>query len=187
MDPGGGEKMCISSQAFVAEMYGLYSEDVCRLLSRLTQRRDDAAELTQDTFVAFLEAVQSVQTIANPHAWLMKTAYRLWCDWCGRRTKATATLKAHDRQSRFQQSPLDGMVAVEDSAEVRAALQHLPPSHLAVLVLTVQEGMSYAQVAKFLGVSVRIVKRWRTLAVARLREHLTLRPPPPTHTQQAAM
>jgi RNA polymerase sigma factor (sigma-70 family) len=170
--------MCTSSRALVAQMHGLYRNAVYQRLLRLTRLHEDAAELTQDTFVALLEAIRSGQTINDPHAWLMKTAYKLWCNWCSRRTKATTRLEGRDRQPGAGQSALEGMIAVEAAERLRAAVQRLPANHQAVLVFTVLEDMSYAQAAESLGASSKMVNVWRTRALARLREGLLAAPDP---------
>ena len=143
----------------------LYAEHHRWLLGWLRQRLGclhDAADLAQDTFIRVLAArnVASVEPIHEPRAFLRTVAGRLLSNHLRRRALEQAwqqTLASLPEPE--VPSPEVQAVLLQTLHEIDALLDGLPARARRVFLLAQLEGLTYAQIAELLGVSVRTIKR----------------------------
>ncbi len=151
------------------ELYERYAQDVYRFAYWLTGNPDDAKDITSETFVKALtaEAEPRAETVK---AYLFTIARNLH-------------RKQWRRTSRFE--PMDGDyvdpsahpdVAAADREELdraMAAIANLPELDRTVLLLRVEENMSYEEIAAVTGISATAAKvkvfRARSRLAARLQ------------------
>src|SRR5450830_1726830 len=118
----------------------------------------EAADLAQDTFVRIIVAhkreqcgaqssEQTLQALREPRAYLTTVASRV--------------LFNHYRRLSLEQAYLQ---ALEQLPEIHAMLQALPGQARSAFLLSQLEGMSYADIAVKLNVSLRTVKRYMAQA-----------------------
>ncbi len=147
------------------ECGALYAEHHRWLLGWLRQRLGclhDAADLAQDTFIRVLAArnVASVEPIHEPRAFLRTVAGRLLSNHLRRRALEQAwqqTLASLPEPE--VPSPEVQAVLLQTLHEIDALLDGLPARARRVFLLAQLEGLTYAQIAELLGVSVRTIKR----------------------------
>ena len=147
------------------ECGALYAEHHRWLLGWLRQRLGclhDAADLAQDTFIRVLAArnVASVEPIHEPRAFLRTVAGRLLSNHLRRRALEQAwqqTLASLPEPE--EPSPEVQAVLLQTLHEIDALLDGLPARARRVFLLAQLEGLTYAQIAELLGVSVRTIKR----------------------------
>lgn len=85
-----------------------------------------------------------------------------------------------DVPARAERVAGDAFAAVDDRAELMAALGTLPPRMRAVVVLRFYDDLSEAETAKALGISVGSVKSQTSRGLVRLRDELGRRAPDPS-------
>ncbi|MCA1590630.1 MAG: sigma-70 family RNA polymerase sigma factor [Acidobacteria bacterium] len=158
-----------------------YSSDVYGLLCRLAGDREEAAELTQETFLSALKGIGKFRGDSELKTWLFRIAVNhsrnrfRW--WKRRRRDATISLDAEtgdfsrtvsetiaDRSA----SPEDNAMLAERSRRLKAALATLPDVYREAVVLCDVHGMTYEQIAVTLDVQMGTVKS----RIARGREEL---------------
>lgn len=132
-----------------ARLYEAHASALLRYLAKLTNDREAATELMQDSFVRAMRA--GIREPAAARAWLFTTATNLAVSRARRR-----------RVLRFV--PFAGTEPAPNSAfdaeahQVRSALAAIPPDHAAALLLHYDAGFTRAEIAGIQGVSEEAVK-----------------------------
>jgi RNA polymerase sigma-70 factor (ECF subfamily) len=145
-------------------LFRQYEQPICSYLARLTGDRDDAQELTQETFLRAYRALARGERWDNPRAWLYRVASRLATD-DHRRRRLVHWLPLGDEPPDSRQGLGE---ATAEKLAVQAALAALPPKYRVPLVLYVYEERPVTDVAQTLGLSVSAVK----MRLSRAREML---------------
>lgn len=148
-------------------VHTLYSEHHGWLQAWLRRRMgcvDDAADLAQDTFVRLLG--RPVQTLApevlrEPRAYLAAVAHGLLVDFWRRGELERAYLADLAAQPEtLQPSPEERLSAVQMLRAIDALLQGLTPKTRAAWLLHRLDGLTHAEIATQLGVSVPRVRQY---------------------------
>jgi RNA polymerase sigma-70 factor (ECF subfamily) len=142
-----------------ARLVERYWDRVYRWLYHLTRDRHAAEDLTQETFLRALAAVKSFRPGSNFRAWVFRIGHNNFVNQ-----------KRSERRTKHQlpeDAAAPGRNAAERDAEnhevlalVMRAVNDLPTDFRAALLLHVQEGMSYREVAEALGTTEETA-RWR--------------------------
>lgn len=149
---------------------------VYRLCYRYVHHHDDAADLTQDTFVRAWRALPTFRGQARFSTWLYRIAVNVSLNKVTARTQTAEPLDAETLVDRRQPRPAEALLAAERAAQVRAAVAALPPRQRAALILRTYHGLSHQEVADIVGTSVGAVKANVFHALANLRKRLGARP-----------
>jgi RNA polymerase sigma-70 factor (ECF subfamily) len=177
------EELAARAQAGDRQAFALlvrrHQERVFRFVLRMLGNRDEAMDLTQDSFLKAWNALPGWRPEARFATWLLQIA-------------RNATLDLLRRRRRVEFVPLDPGETASDphdpapSPEQRLAdrqriglleraLAALPPEQREILLLRELEGMNYAEIAATLGINEGTVKsrlaRGRAAALAHYRHH----------------
>ena len=161
-----------------------YQDRVYNVIYKICQNHDDAAELTQDTFVKVLENIHLFRNESGFYTWLFRVAVNLTLNYCKRRFKLSPiSLDAENEQ--FDKGKLAAMLADPNGVDPAAIAQKKELSRLVVntigqlsedfrvvLVLRDIEQMSYAEIAEVLQIETGTVKSRLSRARTQLRELL---------------
>ncbi len=144
-------------EQFVREQH----RDLYRWLYRLTGCSDQAAELTQESFVGFLESLKRTTPQGSLRAWLYAIARNQWRKKCrGRDTRERQPDDRLDRIAAPQSSPHAVLEQQEFAENLQSALLDLSAEYREVFSLRVWHEFDYAEIAAVQGVGVGLV-RWR--------------------------
>jgi RNA polymerase sigma-70 factor (ECF subfamily) len=158
-----------------------YSVDIYAVLFRLTQDAEEAADLTQETFLSALKAIKKFRGEADLKTWLVRIAINesrnrfRW--WKRRRREKTVSLDAPvgeseqtfcDTVSSNSANPEETILRRERETQLSKALSDLPEIFREAVVLCDIEGLSYEEIASALEVNIGTVKS----RIARGREEL---------------
>jgi RNA polymerase sigma-70 factor (ECF subfamily) len=149
---------------------------VYHLCYRFVNHHEDAADLTQDTFVRAWKALGSFRGQARFSTWLHRIAINVCLNKLATRPPAAEPIDAEALVDRHQPRPGDALLAEERAAQVRAAVATLPPRQREALVLRTYHELSHQEVAAIVGTSVGAVKANIFHALANLRKRLGARP-----------
>jgi len=170
-------RRCQADSAAFEEIVRRYRRAVFAYARISTGSHQDAEEVTQDVFVKVFRAAHQFNSRYSFTTWL----YKITSNTCknkmrGRRKKQTVSLD--DEESPLvtlshEASPLDAYRKNIEIAEVRNAINELPPRYKQVLYLRYVESLSYREIAETLGLSMGNVEarifrgkervRWRLL------------------------
>ena len=164
-----------------------YQNRIYNIILKMCASPDDAAELTQETFVKIIESIDRFEGRSGFYTWAFRIAVNLTLNFCQRRSKiGYSSLDAEDNehspQARSQlkeflsdsSSPNPAVAAQnkELSEIVLETLMKLDDAQRTVVVLRDIEGMNYAEIAKVLNVELGTVKSRLSRARNNLREIL---------------
>lgn len=158
-----------------------FSGDIYALLFRLTQDAEEAADLTQETFLSALKAIRKFRGEADLKTWLFRIAVnesRNRFRWWKRRFRSqTDSLDApfgtgekplSETVSSSSASPEETILQRERERHLTKALSSLSQVFREAVVLCDIEGLSYEEIATALDVNIGTVKS----RIARGREEL---------------
>jgi len=132
----------------------------------------DAADVVQTTWLRLFEHINDVRQPARVGSWLATTAQRESLRLVAHRQRVVLSddEAAFDGPDRLQ-APLDeGLLAREQAAAARAALDELPPTWRALVELLTQDPpMTYEKICADLGVPIGSIGPTRGRCVRRLR------------------
>ena len=164
-----------------------YQGRIYNVVLKMCANADDAAELTQETFVKVIESIEKFKGRSSFYTWLFRIAVNLTLNYCQRNARrATRSLDAEDTEpgGRSQQVLKDFLsdagaadpAAVAQDRELcdlaMQALLRLDEPQRAVMVLRDIEGMDYAQIADVLNIELGTVRSRLSRARSHLREIL---------------
>ncbi|MDH4201671.1 MAG: sigma-70 family RNA polymerase sigma factor [Phycisphaerae bacterium] len=163
-----------------------YQDRVYNTIYKICQNRDDAAELTQDTFVKVLENITTFRKESSFYTWLFRVAVNLTLNYCKRRFKLSpVSLDTDNERLEKDKGKLAAMLADPKGLDPAAIAQQKELSRLvvntigqleqdfrAVLVLRDIEQMSYAEIADVLEIETGTVKSRLSRARTQLRKLL---------------
>ncbi len=167
------------------EIVEQYEKPLYSLIRRLVTNPDDAADLTQDTFVAAYRAFASFRGDSSVYTWLCRIAVNK----CRNRFREKARRQDHEGTSldEFIDEP-KGMSAIHpDSApttphtalgrtelreQIERAISSLNPDYRTPLVLRDIHGLSYQEIADVTELNIDVVRTRIARARGMLREKL---------------
>lgn len=162
-----------------------YSADIYALLFRLTEDREEADDLTQETFLSALNGIKSFRGDSELKTWLFRIAVNLsrnrfrW--WKRRKREKTVSLDAAigDSDTTLAETIADRLPSPEENAlrheredALLAALNDLPEVFREAVILCDVEGLSYTDTADALGVNIGTVKSRIARGRVELRKRL---------------
>lgn len=131
----------------------------------------EAEDVTQEVFLKILEAAPRYRATASFRTYL----YRILTHLCIDRTRKRQLTSIDDIPEAMDPSlsPAESLIEKERRAQVRIALDGLPPNQKAAMILRHYEGLSYAEIAQILGVTPKGVEGLISRAGATLQARLS--------------
>lgn len=164
-----------------------YQNRIYNVILKICANTDDAAELTQDTFVKVIENIDGFEHRSSFYTWLFRIGVNLTINHCKRKVKLGF-------RSLDAENVIDGQGAAASLKELLSNSEAVEPAVVAenkelceliiraimklndeqrtVVVLRDIEAMSYAQIAETLGIEPGTVKSRLSRARANLRQFL---------------
>lgn len=161
-----------------------HSARVYRLAYRLTGNVHDAEDLTQDVFIRVFRSLHSY-TPGTFEGWLHRITTNVFLDRMRRKQRIRFDALTDEVAARLPgrgASPEQVYAAQHLDDDVQRALDALPPTFRAAVVLCDIEGLSYEEVADVLGIKLGTVRSRIHRGRAQLREALAHRAPRPSTT-----
>ncbi len=160
-----------------------YQDRIYNTILKICSNRDDAAELTQDTFVKVLESIRTFRGNSSFYTWLFRVAVNLTLNHCRRRFKLSPASLDATNDIEKQQEPLAAVLADAAQKDPAAIAQQkelvermleligqLPQDYRVILILRDIEQMNYADIAAVLEIEHGTVKSRLSRARAALRD-----------------
>ena len=142
----------------------------------LTQNRDEAEDLVQETYMKALKGFASFQQGTNFRAWIYRILRNTFLtSRSGLRERVTVPFDDEDREATLpaaSDSPEAVMLARADQQSVQKALERLPVPYREVILLCDVEEMSYREIAETLAIPAGTVMSRLSRARKAMRELL---------------
>lgn len=158
-------------QEAFAEIVRRHQRALVNRFRRLGVDHHGAEDCAQDTFLRLYRCLRTYRPVAPFGAFLCRLARQAWIDWVRRQTRERA-VSLGSAEGSFP-APAEG--AVEERLDLRAALASMPEHWKEVVLLSIDEGLTYAEISEVLGIPAGTVKSRMFYAVRWLREALHAR------------
>ncbi len=167
------------------ELLRRYERPVFSLIYRMVRDRSLAEDLSQDTFVKVLNALDSYRPEFKFSSWIFKIANNVAIDQLRRRELDTLSLDgAPNARTRDEveatalqavdhsELPLQELESRELGSMIEQAIAKLRPEYRSCILLRHVEGRSYEEIAEALDLPLGTVKTYIHRARNELREYL---------------
>lgn len=154
------------------ELVTRHRRAVYHVCYRFVNNHEDAADLTQDTFVRAWKARAAFRGQARFSTWVHRIAVNVSLNQVSLKTPRGETVDFDTMADTREPAPGHSLVVAERQATVRAAVAALPPRQRAALILRTYHELSHQEVAALVGTSVGAVKANVFHALANLRKRL---------------
>ena len=167
------------------ELVRRYERPIFSLLYRMVRDRELAEDLSQETFVKALNAIESYRPEYKFSSWLFKIANNAAIDHLRRRELDTLSLEGSPHAvtpdaveaTALQigdrgENPLDIVEAKELGGEIERAIAQLRPEYRACILLRHVDGRAYEEIAEMLDLPLGTVKTYIHRARNELRRLL---------------
>lgn len=152
-------------------IYDEFNTPIHNYIFHLVGNREQAADLTQDTFLKAFKALPRMDASLKLSAWLYRIATNTARDAL-RRRRLIAWLPWQDLDHEpADVESADPQETVGTSELVHAVLKRMPKQYRSALVLYIQDGFTYAEIADKLHIAESGVKMYLSRARHSFREH----------------
>jgi len=159
-DLGAFEQIVLRHQHFVWRI-------ACRFLGDPAEAED----IAQKAFLKLLEAAPRYRPTADFRTYLYRIVSRLCIDYARKKRPILGEDIAERTDSSF--NPAATFVVKERAAEIRRAMEGLPPRQRMAVILKYYDGLSYAGIADAMGITVKAVERLLDRARTALRSRIS--------------
>ena len=143
-----------------------YEKNVYNIALRMVGDPEDAADMTQETFIKAYRALSSFRGDSKFSSWLYRIASNVCLDFLRSRSRhpqvSLSTVDEDDRATfelpDMRQNPEEQLMKKLGMEAVRRGLEQLPEQQRQILVLRELGGLSYAELAQTLGLEEGTVK-----------------------------
>ena len=143
-----------------------YEKNVYSLALRMVGDPEDAADMTQETFIKAYRALSGFRGDSKFSSWLYRIASNVCLDFLRSRSRhpqvSLSTVDEDDRATfelpDMRQNPEEQLMKKLGMEAVRRGLEQLPEQQRQILVLRELGGLSYAELAQTLGLEEGTVK-----------------------------
>ena len=143
-----------------------YEKNVYNIALRMVGDPEDAADMTQETFIKAYRALSGFRGDSKFSSWLYRIASNVCLDFLRSRSRhpqvSLSTVDEDDRATfelpDMRQNPEEQLMKKLGMEAVRRGLEQLPEQQRQILVLRELGGLSYAELAQTLGLEEGTVK-----------------------------
>jgi RNA polymerase sigma-70 factor (ECF subfamily) len=167
------------------ELIGRYERPVFSLIYRLVRDRERAEDLSQETFIKVLNAIDRYDPSFKFSSWIFKIAHNTALDHLRKKEPETLSIDGSPHAETAAEaeassvsvasdlpSPEDFAAQRELGGILEQAIGLLRPEYRTAIVLCHMEGRAYEEIAEIMGVPLGTVKTYIHRARHELRGHL---------------
>ena len=163
-------------------LYEVYGRRILNYVYRLTGSREEAEDLTQDTFILAHANLPSLKQNAKFQSWLFRIAQNsVYQKYRGNRPLISSIdqeefSETHSEalQSNFPQTSPEGRILSKElHRQIEAAINELPDKYQQVFVLSAIHKLSYKEISDIVGRSLAAVKSDIHRARVEVRDRVT--------------
>jgi len=154
-------------EAFAA-LYDRFASRLFKAAWGILGTREDAEDAVQDVFVGVVQARKTLAAVQNLNAYLFAALYRA----AARRAARKKAERKLVTEMAMQPPPTISAPVLEPSGRLQRALQTLPVEQREVLVLKVDGGLTFDEIAQMLDISANTAASRYRYALEKLRSVL---------------
>jgi RNA polymerase sigma factor (sigma-70 family) len=164
-----------AKKALIERLFAAHRSALQAFFYRRIRHPADATDLAQEVYVRMLR-IRDPDTIRDMQAYLFTVASNLAREHAAREGRRGVTAHLEDEATLEQlaePAPFDAQIdAAQQGKRLREVLRELPPRWHAAIVMQYVHGLSQAEIADRLEVSVSMVKKYLGKALGRCRRRM---------------
>jgi RNA polymerase sigma-70 factor (ECF subfamily) len=159
-----------------------YREPIFSVIYNMTSNREDASDLTQETFIKAFQAIARFKGKSSFFTWIYRIAMNATMTFLKKRSRRRYISYENINEEMHSSDIVErltaknrsekGAMVQELQEKLNDSLQKLSPKHRTVVVLHEIEGLSHAEIAEITQVSVGTVRSRLHYAKQQLQSHL---------------
>lgn len=155
----------------------LYEKAIFNYTLRLVSHRQNAQDITQETFMKVYQHLSQCDENKNPVAWMYAIANNTAFDYLRKQQQRKEVCIGSDEKQKYETieaaSPYIEIERKETRAAIEKALSKIKPIYRSVLLLFYQEELNYQEIALALSLPVNTVKTYIRRGKQELKQFLT--------------
>lgn len=157
----------------LCRIYDRYETDLLTLAKSLLGRTDQAQDVLQDVFVRFIESIDSFELTGSLKGYLVTCVANRARDYQRKdRRRAGEPIETAQAVPSQQREPLQEVIADEQRQRLTAALAELPCEQREAVLLHLQTGLKFREIARVQGVAAKTAWSRYRYGLDRLRSML---------------
>ncbi|TSA45004.1 RNA polymerase sigma factor [bacterium] len=153
-----------------------YEKVIFNYVYRLTSHRQEAEDLTQETFLKLYKNLSRIDPQKNLKSWIYRIATNTVYDWFRKKKNHQELFLIDDPENPFEiaddHDASQNMEKIENAEVVAKALEKVKPIYKTVLLLFYYQDFSYDEIADILSLPLNTVKTYLHRGRASLAEIL---------------
>src|SRR3990172_11513358 len=179
------QKALEGDESACAAIVARYRGQIYSLVLRMVKNREEAEDLTQETFIKAFRALATFNAEYAFSTWLYKIAANNCIDFFRKKRLKTFPLdnpiqvkdgELHREYPTSDQGPEHGLISKEKSLQIQEAIDSLPKKYKEAIILRHSKDKSYEDIAAELNIPLGTVKvrifRAREMLKKRLKDQL---------------
>jgi RNA polymerase sigma-70 factor (ECF subfamily) len=168
---GKNPKGLVDDEAF-KDAIVKYRERIFLVILKYVRNRDDARDLTQETFLRAYRSRDSFRGESSLYTWIFKIAVNLALNFKARGRDSSLHSIEDSPALHTEDDPSADLVSEQLSAAIDRAVRLLPKRQRMTFVLRYYEEMPFAKVAENLDITEGAAKANYHQAISKLRDYL---------------
>jgi len=157
----------------LCRIYSRYENDLLTLAASLLGRADQAEDVLQDVFLKFIESIDTFELTSSLKGYLATCVANRARDYLRKdRRHAGESLETAQSAESRQHGPLQAAIVDEQRQRVIAALAELPDEQREAVLLHLQAGLKFREIAHAQGISAKTAWSRYRYGLDRLRSRL---------------
>ena len=161
------------NEAAFAELFRRYDRRIYPFVLKMIKSEAQAEEITQEIFIKIWRYRDKLIPIDQPEAYIFTIAARHTLDQIRKRLNENKMLQRLSATLAPAHNDTEEALLLRDKeALVQQAIELLPPQQKTVYLLSRQQGLSYEEISREMGISVNTVRNHLVKALQSLRTWL---------------
>ena len=165
-------KMKRGSSEALCRIYEKYKNDLLSLATALLHDVNAAEDVVHDVFVSFVQSVDRFRLTGSLKGYLLTCVANLSRDRCRMKTRASGGDDERNFAGPDLETPDEAAISTEKLQLLRLAIARLPYEQREIVLLHLQGGRTFKQIAALKGTSIGTVQSRYRYGLNRLRQLL---------------
>ncbi|WP_053368056.1 RNA polymerase sigma factor [Bacillus sp. FJAT-27245] len=140
------------STSLIGSLYEEYYKDVYKFALYFTNNKQEAEDITQDTFIKVMNNIHQLKDFSKRKTWVLSIARNTAVDLMRKQKMISFLPKIFNEAKSSEDKPLDSvLINKEIWIELQLALMKLKPHYRSVVILRVLKELSVKETAQVLG------------------------------------
>lgn len=166
-------QLALGDEVAFEQIFHAFNARLFPFICSITKSEAAAEEIVQEVFLKLWLHRESLATVNEPAAWLIRVASNLSLNWLRKQAVHVRAVKIlMEKQSANLPIIEDEMDLKNLKAIIAAAIEQLPPKRKQIYIMSRDQGLSRKEIAAALGISESTIKNQLNSALGHIQEYI---------------